>query len=54
MIRKVIRTSFFLIILFFYACQEEEKSLPILGAKTIEANGGFIDTTYKQFPILYS
>lgn len=50
MIRNVIRTSFFLIALFFYACQEEEKSLPILGAKTIETNGGVIDTTYKTIP----
>lgn len=50
MIRNVIRISFFLIILFFYACQEKDRLLPILGAKTIETNGGIIDTTYKTIP----
>lgn len=41
-------TSF--IIIFLSSCQQEKKSLPILGAKTIETNGGVIDTTYKTIP----
>ena len=36
--------------LFFVSYQQEEKSLPILGAKTTETNASILDTIYKTIP----
>ncbi len=45
-----VKIFIFFIVLFFVSCQQEEKSLPILGAKTTETNGSILDTIYKTIP----